>query len=160
MKQLLIIFLFFILPFSVWGEDNLQNNANEISKHYAALPNFYQLDAVNKEKISDKITRQYVMGSESMLVKWTLQKGAVIPLHFHPNEQITWITKGAVKVLSQGKEFIVKAGGVLIIPPNVPHEFIALEDTVDIDFFTPVREDWLNNKAAYIQNFQQKEKKQ
>ena len=48
-------------------------------------------------------------------------------LHFHPNEQITWITKGSVKVLSQGKEFIVKAGGVLIIPPNVPHEFFALE---------------------------------
>lgn len=71
-------------------------------------------------------------------------------MHFHPNEQITWITQGAVKVLSQGKEFIVKPGDVLIIPPNVPHEFIALEDTIDIDFFTPVREDWLNNTAGYI----------
>jgi len=96
------------------------------------------------------------MGSQSMLVKWTLQKGAIIPLHFHPNEQVTWITKGAVKVLSQGKEFIVKAGGVLIFPPNVPHEFLALEDTIDIDFFTPAREDWLNNTATYIQSNQKK----
>jgi quercetin dioxygenase-like cupin family protein len=58
--------------------------------------------------------------------------------------------------LSQGKEFVVKAGGVLIIPPYVPHEFRALEDTIDIDFFTPVREDWLNNTANYIQNNQKK----
>lgn len=146
-----------ILPFAVFAEDTTQiNTANEISKHYTSLPNLYQLDAISKEKITDKIVRQYVMGSQSMLVKWTLQKGALIPLHIHPNEQITWITHGSVKVLSQGKEFIVKAGGVLIIPPNVPHEFFALEDTIDIDFFTPVREDWLNNTATYIQNVQKK----
>ena len=50
-------------------------------------------------------------------------------------------------MLSQGKEFIVKAGDVLIIPPNVPHEFYALEDTIDIEFFTHVREDWLNTAS-------------
>lgn len=154
-KQLLISIML-ILPFTVFGEDNISNTANDISKHYAALPNLYQLDATNKEQISDKIIRQYVMGSQSMLVKWTLKKGAIVPLHFHPNEQITWITKGSVKVSSQGKAFIVKTGGVLIIPPNVPHEFLALEDTIDIDFFTPVREDWLNNTATYIQNIQKK----
>ncbi len=148
--------LLFVFPLASFGEDMIRNNANEISKHYSALPNLYQLDATNKEKISDKITRQYIMGSQSMLVKWTLQKGAIIPLHFHPNEQVTWITKGAVKVLSQGKEFIVKAGEVLIFPPNVPHEFFALEDTIDIDFFTPAREDWLNNTATYIQSNQKK----
>lgn len=63
---------------------------------------------------------------------------------------------GLVKVVSQGKEFIVKAGGVLIIPPFVPHEFTALEDTIDIDFFTPVREDWLTGTASYIQDIQKK----
>jgi quercetin dioxygenase-like cupin family protein len=61
-----------------------------------------------------------------------------------------------VKVLSQGKQFIVKAGEILIIPPYVPHEFYALEDTIDMDFFSPVREDWLNGTANYIQNAQQK----
>jgi quercetin dioxygenase-like cupin family protein len=151
-----LIFAMLFLSFSAFGEDISGNNSAEISKHYAALPNLYQFDAINKEKISDKISRQYVMGSQSMLVKWILKKGAVIPLHFHSNEQITWITKGSVKVLSQGKEFIVKAGDVLIIPPNVPHEFLALEDTIDIDFFTPARQDWLNNTAPYIQNIQKK----
>lgn len=155
MKKVSLISLL-LLPFSVFAENSLQNSANEISKHYSALPNLYDFDAISKEQLSDKITRQYVMGSKSMLVKWSLKKGAIISLHFHPTEQITWITKGSVKVLSQGKEFIVKAGGVLIIPPYVPHEFRALEDTIDIDFFTPVRDDWLNNTANYIQNDQKK----
>ena len=127
-----------------------QNNIDEISKRYAALPNLYHFDAIPKEQLSDKITRQYVMGSKSMLVKWTLKKGALIGLHFNTGEQTTWIIKGSVKVLSQGKTWIVKAGEILIIPPYVPHEFYALEDTIDIDFFTPVRDDWLNNTATYI----------
>lgn len=156
MKKTLLM-LIFLFPVTVLGGSTMQNAANEISKHYAALPNLYDFDNISEEHLSDKITRQYIMGAQSMLVKWTLKKGAVIPLHFHPNEQITWITKGSVKVLSQGKEFIVKAGHVLIIPPYAPHEFYALEDTIDIDFFTPVREDWLKGEApAYIQNVQQK----
>jgi len=155
MKHLLVA-LILIFSITAFGEDTMNSNAKEISKHYSAQPSLYQLDTISKDKLSDKITRQYVMGSQSMLVKWTLKKGAVIPMHFHPNEQITMITKGAVKVLSQGKEFIVKSGDVLIIPPNVPHKFIALEDTIDIDFFTPARQDWLNNTARYIQVIQKK----
>ncbi len=146
----LILFILLLLPLNIFA--NEVDKAEEISKHYAALPNLYNFDNISKEKISDKITRQYVMGSQSMLVKWTLKKDAVIPMHFHPNEQITWITKGSVKVRSQGKEYIVKTGEIFIIPPNVPHEFYALEDTIDIDFFTPVREDWLNNTATYLSN--------
>jgi quercetin dioxygenase-like cupin family protein len=112
MKKILLCGLF-IFPLVSTAETTMQKTATEISQHYMALPNQYDFDKVVKEKISDKITRQYVMGSQSMLVKWTLKKGAVISLHFHANEQVTWITQGAVKVLSQGKEFIVKAGGVL-----------------------------------------------
>lgn len=59
MKQLLI-FIILILPFAVFGENTMRNNANEISKHYSALPNLYQLDATSKENISDKIIRQYI----------------------------------------------------------------------------------------------------
>jgi quercetin dioxygenase-like cupin family protein len=150
------VILFLFLPLAAFADDAMKNNALEISKHYSALPNLYDFDNITAEKLSDKVTRQYIMGAQSTLVKWTLKKGAVIPLHFHPNEQTTWITKGSVKVTSQGKEFIVKAGSVLIIPANVPHEFLALEDTTDIDFFTPARQDWLNNTASYIQDIRKK----
>jgi quercetin dioxygenase-like cupin family protein len=147
MKKIIIIFsLFFSLP--IFAADASIAN---IPKHYAALPSLYNFEETVKEQLNDKISRQYVMGSQSMLVKWTLLKGAIVPMQFHAAEQITWITQGAVTVVTQGKKFIVKAGQVIIIPPFVPHEFTALEDTIDIDFFTPVREDWLRNAAKNTQ---------
>lgn len=122
-----------------------------IIEHYRALPIFYDFENMPIETLNDKISRQYIYASHSMLVKWIFKKGAEVPLHHHVNEQITWITQGSVKVFSQNKEFIVKAGEVIVFPPHVPHEFIALEDTIDIDFFSPVREDWINQSAAYLQ---------
>lgn len=121
-----------------------------IFEHYAALPLVYDFENSKIETLSDTIARQFVMGGQTMLVKWILKKGAHIPLHFHPNEQVTWITEGSVEVHSQGKIFKIKAGEVIIFPPHVPHEFFALEDTIDIDFFTPVRGDWLTSNADYL----------
>ncbi|MFT3741549.1 MAG: cupin domain-containing protein [Gammaproteobacteria bacterium] len=127
-----------------------------ISDHYHALPIFYNFDGMPIEQLSDKISRQYIYSGQSMLVKWIFKKGAVVPLHHHVNEQITWITEGSVRVYSQGKEYTVKAGEVIIFPPHVPHEFLALEDTIDIDFFTPVREDWITQSASYLHSVTQK----
>lgn len=44
----------------------------------------------------------------------------------------------------------MKAGDVMIIPPNVPHEFIYTEDTIDIDIFAPGRRDWIDGTATYL----------
>jgi hypothetical protein len=38
----------------------------------------------------------------------------------------------------------------MIIPPNVPHEFIYTEDTIDIDIFAPGRQDWIDGTATYL----------
>jgi quercetin dioxygenase-like cupin family protein len=81
--------------------------------------------------------------------KWTMRKGALVPLHHHANEQITWITEGRAEVFSQGQRYVMTAGTLLIIPPNVPHEFLFTEDTIDIDIFTPQRQDWLDGTAGY-----------
>ncbi len=66
-----------------------------ISEHYQALPLFYDFENTKIEQLSDKISRQFIMGSSTMLVKWILKKGAEVPLHYHPHEQITWITQGS-----------------------------------------------------------------
>ena len=129
---------------------NQDSTENSLSMHYQALPVYYDLDNMPPEVLTDKISRQYIYGGQSMLVKWTFKKGAIVPWHHYVNEQITWITKGSVKVLSQGKEFIVKAGGVLVIPPNVPHQFEVLEDTINVDIFAPMRQDWYENTAIYF----------
>ena len=127
-----------------------------IYAHYQALPVFYEFEKMPIEKMTDKISRQYIYTGQATLVKWILKKGAEIPLHHHVNEQITWITKGAVIIFSQSKKFIVRAGEVIVFPPHVPHEFIAIEDTIDIDFFTPSREIWLNQSASYLQKLSKK----
>lgn len=115
-----------------------------VSGHSATLPVLYQLDRQPIEQISPLVQRQYVSGAQSTFVKWTVKKGGVFPLHHHANEQITWITEGRCEVSSQGKKFIMTAGTILIIPPNTPHEFVCTEDTIDIDFFSPQRQDWID----------------
>ena len=45
---------------------------------------------------------------------------------------------------------IVRAGETLIIPPNAEHLAEALEDTDDIDAFSPIRQDWLDGSDAYL----------
>lgn len=118
------------------------------SLHSALAPTLYALDAQPVERISPLVQRQYLSGTQSTLVKWTVKKGGVFPLHHHANEQITWITQGRCEVYSQGRKFVMTAGTVLVIPPNTPHEFVCTEDSVDIDFFAPQRQDWLDGAPS------------
>ncbi|MBO0733380.1 MAG: cupin domain-containing protein, partial [Methylocapsa sp.] len=98
------------------------------SGHSAALPVLYELDAQPAEQISPLVQRQMLHGAQSTFVKWIAKKGAIFRLHHHHNEQITWIVEGSCDVFSQGKKFAMKAGMILVIPPNVPHEFVCTED--------------------------------
>lgn len=120
-----------------------------ISPHSAVAPQLYGLDAQPIEQISKLLQRQYLSGNNATFVKWTAKKGAFVPLHHHINEQITWITHGAAEVYSQGRRYLMKAGDIMIIPSNIPHEFIFPEDTIDIDIFTPGRQDWADGTVAY-----------
>lgn len=82
-----------------------------ISGHVAALPNLYELDTQPIEEMSPLISRQYLHGSHSTFVQWTMKKGAIVPLH-HINEQITWISEGGCEVYSQGKKYLLRAGSL------------------------------------------------
>ena len=121
-----------------------------ISLHLAGEPQLFHLDAQPMEKINELLYRQYLHGTNVTFVKWTAKKGAVVPLTHHVNEQVTWITTGLAEVYSQGRRYVMKAGDIMIVPPNVPHEFIFLEDTIDIDIFAPARQDWLDRTATYL----------
>jgi quercetin dioxygenase-like cupin family protein len=82
-----------------------------------------------------------------------LKKGVDVPRHSHENEQITYILEGALQFwlgANDERELIVRAGEVLVIPSNVPHRALALEDTLDMDVFNPPRQDWLDGTDAYI----------
>ena len=112
--------------------------------HTSALANLYDLDAQPSEQVNPLVQRQFISGSQSTIAKWTVKKGGVFPLHHHPYEQTTWITKGRCEAHSQGKKYDLPAGSVLIVPPNVPHDLTCSEDSIDIDFFSPQRQDWMD----------------
>lgn len=114
------------------------------------LPSLHEFDKMPMEKLNDKISRRYIYGEKIMLVLFDLKKGAIVPEHHHESEQVTYIIKGKVKVFSEGKEFVVAKGEVLVIPSNTPHRFEALEDTFDIDVFSPLRQDWLEGTDHYL----------
>jgi quercetin dioxygenase-like cupin family protein len=79
-----------------------------------------------------------------------LKKGAVVPRHSHMNEQYSWIISGALKFIFDDREILVGAGDILVIPPNVAHSAVALEDTVDVDIFAPRREDWIRKDDSSL----------
>jgi quercetin dioxygenase-like cupin family protein len=107
---------------------------------------------VQREHLNPHIDREMVVGDKIMLARVLMKKGAHVPLHHHHNEQVTYILEGSLKFNVGGKEIIVRAGEVLCIPPNMPHEAWAEEDTVDLDVFNPPREDWLNKTDDYLRH--------
>ncbi len=107
-------------------------------------------DDVEVEPMSATIGRQYITGTGVMLARVLLKKGAHVPEHSHVNEQVLYILEGALKVAIEGRVMVVRAGEVLTIPPSVPHEAWALEDTIDLDVFTPPRQDWIERNDAYL----------
>ena len=107
---------------------------------------------VEIEELNPLIGRQFVVGSDVMVARVLLKKGAHVPLHSHHNEQVTYILDGALKFLIEGKEITVRTGEVLCIPPHLPHEAFALEDTVDLDIFNPPRQDWIDRDDAYLRS--------
>ncbi|MGA2198659.1 MAG: cupin domain-containing protein [Nitrososphaerales archaeon] len=102
------------------------------------------------EWLNPKISRRLAVGEREMLGYIQLKKGAVVPAHRHVSEQITFILKGALKFTIYGRDYTVRAGDVLVIPSNVVHEAVALEDTDDFDCFSPLRQDWLTGKDQYL----------
>lgn len=115
---------------------------------------YFTWESVPLEAMSDVISRKVISGDKAMVAQVFLKKGAVVPEHQHESEQITYILEGALKFQLEGREVIVHKGEVLRIPSNVPHRAVALEDTLDLDIFSPIRLDWLKKDDAYLRRGQ------
>jgi quercetin dioxygenase-like cupin family protein len=114
---------------------------------------FYRWDSMKKERVSDMLERRLITGDRMMLAHVYLKKGCIVPKHSHENEQLTYILEGALKFKigeDGAEEITVRAGEVLLIPSNVPHMAEALEETLDVDVFSPPRQDWLDKKDDYL----------
>jgi quercetin dioxygenase-like cupin family protein len=110
----------------------------------------YTWESVPLEVMSEMISRKVISGDKAMVAQVFLKKDAVVPEHHHESEQLTYIVDGALKFQLEGREVIVRKGEVLRIPSNVPHRAVALEDTLDVDIFSPIRTDWLTKDDSYL----------
>ena len=101
-------------------------------------------DELDLEKVTELISRKLVTGDRQMLVQVYLKRGALVPLHTHESEQMTYVLDGMLKLRVDGQEVIVRDGEVVRIPSAVPHQTEALADTFALDLFSPVRSEWLD----------------
>ena len=112
----------------------------------------YTWETVPEERLDANITRRMITGEKAMLVRWQFKKGALAARHSHPHEQVVVMVSGRLRLAVGDEETIMGANDMVVIPPHVPHEAEALEDTVVIDIFSPPREDFLTGGApAYLQ---------
>ncbi len=114
---------------------------------------FYRWEDMPKEKVSDTLDRRLITGDRIMISHVYLKKGSIVPRHCHENEQITYILEGGLRFWigpDEAQVIDVLAGDVLHIPSMVQHKAEALEDTLDVDVFSPPREDWLNKTDDYL----------
>jgi quercetin dioxygenase-like cupin family protein len=114
---------------------------------------FHRWEDMPKERVSDMLQRRLITGERMMLAHVYIEKGCVVPKHSHENEQLTYILDGALRFWlgeDEAEEIIVRSGEVLVIPSNLPHRAEALEDTLDVDIFSPPRQDWLDQTDDYL----------
>jgi quercetin dioxygenase-like cupin family protein len=107
---------------------------------------------IEVEKVTPLLDRQLMVGTGMMIARLILRKGAIVPLHSHHNEQITYVLEGLLRFQIDGRQIDVRGGEVLCIPPHMPHEAVAIEDTIDIDIFNPPRQDWIDKTDAYLRD--------
>jgi quercetin dioxygenase-like cupin family protein len=104
----------------------------------------HRWDEIALEKVTEMLSRKVVRGDREMIVQVYLKRGCLVPMHLHESEQMTYVLQGALKFLVDGEEIVVREGEVLHIPSGARHQAEALEDTFELDLFSPVRADWVS----------------
>ena len=100
------------------------------------------ITSISPKTLAPGITGHYAHGDKCTFGFVNLQKGSSVPLHNHPHEQITYIAKGQLQMVIDGKDCLLEDGMYYVIPANVMHSAVALTDCQVIDVFAPVREDY------------------
>lgn len=112
-----------------------------------ATARVHRWDEIALEKITEMISQKIVTGEREMLAQIYLKRGALVPMHSHESEQMTYILQGALKVVVGGEALTVREGEVLHVPSGVLHQAEALEDTLELDVFSPIRQDWIRDES-------------
>ncbi len=112
--------------------------------------NLHRWNDIPVEQLNPLVARQVVHTQRLTIALLRMKQGAIVPRHQHENEQVTTLEEGRLKFIFDESECILAAGETLEIPSNVPHAVEALEDSLALDLFAPVREDWRRGDDAYL----------
>jgi quercetin dioxygenase-like cupin family protein len=110
----------------------------------------YTWDDLPEDRLNPLAGRKTIHGSAITVAHFRFDKGNKVALHHHANDQITIVEKGALRMFVGGEEFVLKAGQMAHLPPDVPHGNEALEDSVVMELFSPIREDWIRGDDSYL----------
>lgn len=102
------------------------------------------------ESLNPQMTRRMLWGEHLMAAYLEFKKGAVVPVHQHENEQLTYCQSGLMRFTFPDRTLVLRPGEVLLIPGGVSHGAEMLEETVDMDFFSPPRQDWIAKTDTYL----------
>ncbi len=104
---------------------------------------FFRTEDLPATEMLPGVTRRAVYLDDVMLTFFDLAPKAVIPEHHHPHQQITWIVSGVMEFNLDGEKRVLQAGDGVLIPPNMPHGAIILDELCRaIDAWHPVRDDY------------------
>jgi quercetin dioxygenase-like cupin family protein len=104
---------------------------------------FYRYDEAEEAHPVEGVRRRMIACGESVqIIEFFLPKGAVFPLHVHPHEQTGFINSGRLRVTIGDESSDLGPGDGYFVPPNVEHGTQALDDCVNIDVFSPPREEY------------------
>jgi len=110
----------------------------------------HRWDEIALEKVTEMLSRKLVTGEREMIAQIYLKRGCLVPMHSHESEQMTYILQGALEFLIGGEKITVREGEVLHIPSWIEHQAEALDDTFELDVFSPIRQDWLDHTDDYF----------
>lgn len=110
----------------------------------------HQWSEINREQMNPLVERQVIHSERITMARLFLKKGALVPRHHHENEQCTVLESGLLLFTFDEGEVQLAAGEVMQIPPNAPHAVVALEDSLALDLFAPIRADWIRGDDAYL----------
>ena len=110
----------------------------------------YNWATMEEEQLNPLVSRRVIHTERMTVCKIRLKKGAVVPRHSHENEQVTVLEAGTLRFVFDDGDKLLHAGETLAIQPHAPHRVEALEDSLAMDLFSPVREDWRNGDDAYL----------
>ncbi|MFF0144093.1 Cupin domain-containing protein [Amycolatopsis sulphurea] len=88
--------------------------------------------------------RVLAFNDKLMIVEHVMEQGSVFPRHSHHQEQLAYLISGHIRVQIEDEEpFEARGGDSFVVRGGVDHQVVAIERSVALDVFTPVRNDFI-----------------